>query len=578
MTRTVAARRRLLPLPIALICACATTKPTPPPAPAPQPPAASRQAPAKPTPPPEPALPSPDDALESLWSRQLNFRGGEPTVTVRLMEGQTAVAFAPRAPMKLVAHGGLNKELDAPAGTWFTIRIASGDPAQLGYAVQVGEFAANDRDDVAAAVELWKSRGYQAHPTTEGAVYGIAGHVLDTRRTMILLGKHGAKSDAQALQDELGRKFGESTLLHTTLLRRPSGVLEVADANGNVLAQAQDLFVAEDDGNAGFDVKRVEYGVGYAWHGFADRSYRGRMLFTVDTSGKLALVNAVPLEELLRGLVPSEIPAKAHPEALKAQAVTARGEVLAKIGVRHLTDPYLFCSEQHCQVYSGIGGETAATDAAIKATAGMALFEPNGGPLVDTVYSAICGGYTESNENVWAGPVNPALRGVPDVIGDASGIPKGGLTSANLPAFLKSNAPFACRMTSFSSPSKFRWTKKLSSQEVDELLKSLEVGHVLAMQVSQRGVSGRAIALTVSGDAGASEIRGELNIRRAFKNLPSAMFVLTGGPKEWIFTGGGWGHGVGMCQIGAIGRAEHGQSFREILAHYFQGSELVKIY
>jgi SpoIID/LytB domain protein len=357
-------------------------------------------------------------------------------------------------------------------------------------------------------------------------------------------------------------------------------VLEVVDPGGNVLAQAQDLVVAEDQAAAGFDVKQVEYGVGYAWHGFADRSFRGRLIFTVDSGGKLAVINAVPLEQMLRGLVPSEIPAKAPAEALKAQAVTARGEVLAKVGVRHLTDPYLFCSEQHCQVYSGIGGETAATDAAIRSTAGEVLFQPQGGRMVDTVYSAVCGGYTESNENVWAGPKNPSLRGVPDVIGPEGELAKG-LTSENLPAFLESKREFACKLP--STAGKFRWTRRFAAAEVDGLLASLKVGHVLGMKVSQRGVSGRAIALTVSGDAGASEIRGELNIRKAFKNLPSAMFVLStepgkSGPSAWVLSGGGWGHGVGMCQMGAIGRAEHGQSYRDILGHYFQGSELVKVY
>jgi len=572
--------RRAIPL-LALV-ACATAKPAPTPSPQP------------PTPPPTPiaaadagaaleaSLPSPDDALEGLWSRQLNFKNGTPSVTVRLMEGQDKATFSARAPMHLFAHGGLNKEVNAPANVPFTVRLASSDPAEQGFAVQVGEFAVDDRDALAAAKQLWVSRGYDAHALTEGAVYGIAGHVLDNRRTLLLLGPHGPKAQARALQDEIGQKFGEATLLHATLLKRPSGVLEVIDANGNVLAQAQDLVVVDDDGAAGFDVKQVEYGVGYSWHGFADRSYRGQLLFTIDPQGKLAVVNAVPLEELLRGLVPSEIPAKAHAEALKAQAVTARGEVLAKIGVRHLEDPYLFCSEQHCQVYSGIGGETAATDAAIKATAGEALFLPNGGKLVDTVYSAICGGYTENNENVWAGPQNPALRGVPDVIGDDRAIAKG-LTDSSLPGFLSSKAPFACKLASASTASKFRWTKRFTASEVDAMLASLKVGHVLGMKVTQRGVSGRAIALTVSGDAGASEIRGELNIRKAFKNLPSGMFVLASeggksGPSTWTFTGGGWGHGVGMCQIGAIGRAEHGQTYRDILAHYFQGSELVKVY
>jgi stage II sporulation protein D len=528
--------------------------------------------------------PRPDDALEALYARQLNFRGGEPQVSVRLMEGQAQATFTARAPMKLQTFGGVGKVLSSPAGVAFTVRVASAEPSQLGYAVQVAELKSEDRAGIAATRAKWEARGYPAKVLNEGAVYGIAGHVLDNRRALILLGPHTTKPIARALQDELGQRFGESSLLHTQLLKRPSGVLEVLDASGNVLAQGNDLLIAEDDPAAGFSVKQVEFAVGYAWHGFQDRTYRGRLLFALDDAGKLAVINALPLEQFLRGLVPSEIPAKAHPEALKAQAITARGEVLAKIGVRHLTDPYLFCAEQHCQVYSGIGGETAATDAAIAATAGEALFQPNGGPLVDTVYSAICGGYTESNEKVWAGPPNPSLRGVPDVIGSGgSGVPVGGLTSENLGAFLAdTHATFACRATPFSTPSKFRWTRKFTAAEVDALLARLKVGHVVAMKVSERGVSGRAVALTVSGDTGAGEIRGELEIRRAFKNLPSAMFVLSGeparGPTGWTFSGGGWGHGVGMCQIGAIGRAEHGEDYRSILRHYFQGSELVKIY
>ena len=86
------------------------------------------------------------------------------------------------------------------------------------------------------------------------------------------------------------------------------------------------------------------------------------------------------------------------------------------------------------------------------------------------------------------------------------------------------------------------------------------------------------MALSISGEQGASLIRGELNIRKTFSNLPSALFYLTEEKGSWTFTGGGWGHGVGMCQTGAIGRAEHGETYQQILSHYFQGSELVKLY
>jgi SpoIID/LytB domain protein len=106
----------------------------------------------------------------------------------------------------------------------------------------------------------------------------------------------------------------------------------------------------------------------------------------------------------------------------------------------------------------------------------------------------------------------------------------------------------------------------------------------MAMNVTERGVSGRARLLQISGEEGATTIRGELNIRRTFGMLNSAMFELKpdkdakGKPTAWVFTGGGWGHGVGMCQTGAIGRAEAGQTYRQILEHYFNGAQVARIY
>lgn len=531
---------------------------------------------------PEAALPHPDDALEALWSRQLEFRDGVARVTVRLMEGQSEVRFSPRARMALRLRGTPERLLSVAGGRWVTATVVESKPAVVGWAVQLAEFRQGDLDGLVAARAAWAQRGHAARIEKEGAVYGIAGHVLDTRRSLLLLGEHGAREKAVALQEEIGKAFGESTLLHARLMERPRGAIELRDEGGNLLGRADSLAVAEAEGEAGFEVKRVEFGVGYAFHSFADRKYRGSLLLTVDTAGKLALVNSVPLEELLRGLVPSEIFPNSHPEALKAQAVTARGEVLAKVGVRHLEDPYLFCAEQHCQVYLGEGNERPATDEAIRATAGEVLFEESGGGLVDTVYSALCGGYTESNEHVWAGPAQASLRAVPDVVGDASAF-AGGIGHDKVAGFLASKAPFACRIASRSNASKFRWTQRFTAAEVDALFAPSKLGHVVAMKVAERGESGRAYSLTVSGEEGATEVRGELNIRRRFRNLNSALFLVTAekDPKGritgWSFQGGGWGHGVGLCQTGAIGRAEAGQTYKQILGHYFQHSELVRI-
>jgi stage II sporulation protein D len=305
------------------------------------------------------------------------------------------------------------------------------------------------------------------------------------------------------------------------------------------------------------------------------------LFVAVDKLGKLALIEALPLEELLRGLVPSEMFASAPAEALKAQAITARGEVLAKIGARHLTDPYLLCSEQHCQVYGGLGSERASTDAAVRATRGEALFS-RGGRLVDSVYSAVCGGHTEDNDVVWGGPPDPSLRGVSDLVDDLG---SGDLRDeAQLRGWIDRVPRSYCRLSGAAPSTKIRWSRRFSAAELAELLEPLGVGRVLRLEPRERGASGRASVLHVVGDRGEAEVRGELRIRKLLKNLNSAAFYVeaiagtTAYPTSFVFHGAGWGHGVGMCQTGAIGRASQGSGYREILSHYFNGAELTRIY
>ncbi|WP_141592070.1 SpoIID/LytB domain-containing protein [Myxococcus sp. AB056] len=519
-------------------------------------------------------IPTPGDL------KRLDFRGGEPRVPVRLMEGRNEVTFSPRGRMRLRFGGPDEKMLDAAAGTRWTVRVTQGSPAVLSARVQLAEFRMADRAGLQAALASWREKGLAVRAQVLGSVYGIAGKVIDNRRTLLLVDEVLTPEAAGLKQAELLRSHGVQTTLFEEVRTPSKAILEVRDEAGVVVGMAQDRLDAETPDGAGFDVRQVEYGVGYDFHGFEDRTFRGALQLVVDRSGQLAVVNVVPLEDLLKGLVPAEIFARAHSEALKAQAVTARGEVLAKVGIKHLADPYLLCSEQHCAVYRGRTGEAASTTAAVEATRGEGLFSEDG-RLVDSVYSAVCGGHTEDNDVVWGGPPDPSLRGRPDVIGPVGAHPlpaslERWLTTANLPA--------ACRLSSFAQPSKFRWEKRFTAEQVDTRLKRLGVGRVQALALTDRGVSGRAAVLTVSGDKGATQVRGELNIRRLFGMLNSSMAVVEaerdagGRLTGWLFRGGGWGHGVGMCQTGAIGRAEAGQRYQDILRHYFNGAEVAPIY
>jgi len=519
-------------------------------------------------------LPGPGDL------KRLDFRGGEPRLPIRLMEGRREVTFSPRGRMRMRFGGAEDRVLDAAAGTRWTVRVTQGEAAVLLARVQLGEFRFTDREGLGAAQAEWRARGVAVRTQALGGVYGIAGKVIDNRRVLLLVDEAHSVEDAMKSQAELLRAHGVRTSLFEEVRQPARAILEVLDESGAVVGLAQDRLDAQTPDGAGFDVRQVEYGVGYDFHGFEDRTFRGALQLVVDRAGLLAVVNVVPLEDLLKGLVPAEIFARAHPEALKAQAVTARGEVLAKVGIKHLADPYLLCAEQHCAVYRGRTGEAASTTAAVEATRGEALFGV-GGRLVDSVYSAVCGGHTEDNDVVWGGPPDPNLRGRPDTL-EPSGA---GLDPSHLEAWLAAPSPrAACQLSRFAQPSKFRWEKRFSAAQVDALVARLGVGHVHAMSLGERGVSGRARVLSVSGDQGATQVRGELNIRRLFGMLNSSMAVVEaqrdaeGRPTHWVFRGGGWGHGVGMCQNGAIGRAEAGQRYQDILRHYFNGAEVAPIY
>lgn len=514
-----------------------------------------------------------------LPTKRLDFRNGEPTVLVGLVVGSSEVRFSPRGRMRVHVRTPLDKTVEAPAQGEWRVRILDGKPGQSLQSLQLAELPFDDSEGFERARKEWQGRGLAVRATTVGAVYGISGKVIDNRKRLLLSSDRTDEAAAKRKQTELLQRFGVRTSLFAEVTRPASGVLELLDPSGNSTALGQDHLQAQTLDGAGFDVRHVEYGVGYDFHNFADRSYRGTLDFTVGPDGKLTLVNAVTLEELLKGLVPSEIFARAPVEALKSQAVTARGEILAKVGTKHLDAPFFLCSEQHCAVYKGRSGEAPSTNAAVDATRGEALFDSHG-RLVDSVYSAVCGGHTESNENVWGGPPNPSLRGRPDLLEGTLAVSP----SEDLKGFLASNLPSACQRSRFAQGSRYRWERRFTADEMNALLAPMKLGPLRSLAVVSRGVSGRATVVALGGELSATEVRGELNIRRLFKMLNSSMFLVypekdaRGRPTAWRFEGGGWGHGVGMCQTGAIGRAEAGHSYRAILQHYFSGATVARIY
>jgi SpoIID/LytB domain protein len=412
-----------------------------------------------------------------------------------------------------------------------------------------------------------------------GAVYGIAGRVVDNRRELLVLESDGSEEAARAGIERLRKQHGARATLHSEVVARPRGTLVLATEDGAPLGEADAALWVDVEGDGGFVVEAVEHERGPAARAREDRSYRGRLFVTVDARGALAAVHGVTVEDLLRGLVPSEMPGSSHLEALKAQAVTARSNVLAQIGTRHGTDPFMLCAEVHCQAYRGDAARTARTDDAVRATRGEALFGRADRTLVDAVYSAMCGGHGEHNDAVWASWANPSLRGRPDLPPASASRWTGGLSDeTRLRAFLLDAGDAYCRRPAAARKDRFRWERRFGPGELAEKVAALDVGNVRGLSVVARGVSGRARVLRVEGERGAAEVQGELRIRRLLGNLPSAMFVVERDGEDVVLRGGGWGHGAGMCQWGAVGRAEAGQGYREILRAYYSGAEVATIY
>jgi stage II sporulation protein D len=517
------------------------------------------------------------DKLRAIYSAEFRFtKDGLPVVPVAIGEGLQEVTVSGGAGgLRLLPEGEGGAEIRAD-DTW-RIRASATTAARLRFWTVVwrGPVAKGQEADV--QLGLWKSKGESARRFEHGTLFGVGGEVVDRREAIVGVGPFASSEEAERAVERLASKAPlQQPGVFTEMVDRPHGQLEATGEKSGVKVKNEGVLWFAPVGESPL---RIEAS---GAHGGERTSvagvYAGRVYVTIDRQGSMAVVNAVPENRLLAGLIPAEIFPSAPDEALKAQAVAARGELLSKIGTRHIGDPYRLCSRTHCQVYAGAGHETARTTAAVEATRGEVLFEPGGG-LADPVYSASCGGHTENNDNVWPDmPALASLRGHRDAEKQPGDPYAQGVTERNVAAFIANPPPAYCGRAKLGAGDRFRWTVTRSQDELDRLLGKYRLGALRSIEVMERGVSGRARAVRVTGATRSEVIRGELRIRQTFGNLKSSLFVVDMHGGAAVFRGAGFGHGVGMCQTGAIGMAETGKTYRDILRHYYPGTTLRKLW
>ena len=373
--------------------------------------------------------------------------------------------------------------------------------------------------------------------------------------------------------------------------------------------------VNEDEAN--FELYRVVIGVQFHWQREETQRFKGKLKIFVE-NGMLTAVNILSLEDYLLSVISSEMSATSSPELLKAHAVISRSWLLAQIEKgKQLKDEnyktlirneegyirwydredhsrFDVCADDHCQRYQGITKVSSPrVYEALKATSGTVLMY--GGTVCDARYYKCCGGITEKFENVWEPVVHPYLTKVIDNeiinrvhLNDLS-------NEENARAWILGTPPAFCNthdkavlaqvLNDYDQETQdfFRWQTTLTQTEIKDLLFrkiGVDVGDVIDLIPVERGVSGRIIRLRIVGNRQTIVIGKELEIRKTLSesHLYSSAFVVEKESGKFVLKGAGWGHGVGLCQIGAAIMSAKGYPYMEILTHYFPNAELKKIY
>ena len=415
-----------------------------------------------------------------------------------------------------------------------------------------------------------------------------------------------------------------------------TGEQEVAFSEGGILwngNQYSSLTFHPQSADASFSLSDVTIGVNFHWERKETQTFLGTLHFVVE-SDKICAINELPVERYLESVISSEMSATSSLELLKAHAVISRSWLLAQMKKRREVaesgnnffsfvkkddrlirwydreDHTIFdvCADDHCQRYQGITKETSPHVAeAIRQTKGQILMD--GDDICDARFSKCCGGVTEEFQYCWEDTPKNYLSSVRDImqgmksVGSASPAPLPSLQDeAAADAWIRSNPPAFCNTTDKKILSQvlndydqetadfYRWKVTLTQEKLKQLLDEklkMNFGDILDLQAEERGKSGRISKLRIVGTEKTFVIGKELEIRRALSDthLYSSAFVVDkcdidekGVPQRFDIIGAGWGHGVGLCQIGAAVMGEEGFDYDAILLHYYQGAEIKKVY
>ncbi|MBS4035366.1 MAG: SpoIID/LytB domain-containing protein [Ignavibacterium sp.] len=352
---------------------------------------------------------------------------------------------------------------------------------------------------------------------------------------------------------------------------------------GETILSGKNFVLSGSEKDAALKIKDVPYGVGWWWEGKEDKIYEGELFFYVTAEETFEVVIALPLEQYLKGVVPYEIGGDAPLEAVKAQAVAARSEALTALQSKvYSGEHYDLTSDVECQVYGGNERRTKISDRAVIESRGLVLSE-NKIPI-SAYYASNCGGHSELIQNVWSDRFIWESYAVSDFDWEESHSIELS-NDENIREWILSSPQSYCNPYIFTdlpqwSKNNFRWQREFLTDEISIMTSGgNDKGKLLEIKSLNRGSSGRIYKAEFFFEKDTLMVEGELNIRQMFNPpLRSSALIVDKTEEGFLIQGAGWGHGVGMCQSGAVTMANLGKTFDVILKHYYKKAELMKIY
>jgi len=436
------------------------------------------------------------------------------------------------------------------------------------------------------------------------------GIVSGSGLTFTLNGKYAVSSGGRSFSGQWTALLQDGRIL----LRDTTTVVEAGD---------EITLVPSDPETDSFTLHAVTIGVAFHWQRNEDQTFRGRLKFIVEND-RITAVNILSVEDYLLSVISSEMSATSSAELLKAHAVISRSWLLAqmdktarlkagegKYTTSFITDTEIIrwydredhinfdvCADDHCQRYQGITrASTQIVEQAVRETSGEVLMYE--GLICDARYSKCCGGITELFENAWEPVSHPYLQKITDSKQQPDGFNDELTQETNAVKWIEGVPDAFCNTNDRKTLSQvlnnydqetndfFRWKVTYPQKELSALVMEktgIDFGLITELVPVTRGTSGRIIRLRIKGDRKTLIIGKELEIRKALSKThlySSAFFVekeTGGGETYFTLHGAGWGHGVGLCQIGAAVMGASGYPYSEILMHYFRNANLKKIY